>query len=82
MDPFSRLEALIEAGCADAVEQARSLLNSLIGESRGAAAAADEFLIEMMTLVFLVETGREAFQNSARRLARLRLGRVKILIAG
>jgi hypothetical protein len=59
LDCFTRLEALIDTGSAD---------------------ATDEFLIELMTLAFLVEAGLEAFHNPARRLARLRLSRLKLLL--
>ncbi|PBC04284.1 hypothetical protein [Mesorhizobium sp. WSM3860] len=81
MDPFNRLDALIETGGADAVEQARALLSSLAGGTEIGEQAVDEFLIEMMTLSFLVESDREALQASARRLARLRLSRLKVLFA-
>jgi hypothetical protein len=81
MDCFTRLEALIDAGSADAVQEARALLKHLAAGSRAAFDAADEFLIELMTLAFLVEAGLEAFHNPARRLARLRLSRLKLLLA-
>ncbi|RVD56143.1 hypothetical protein EN828_23760 [Mesorhizobium sp. M2D.F.Ca.ET.185.01.1.1] len=80
MDCFTRLEALIDAGGADAAEEARTLLKHLATDSRAAFDAADEFLIELMTLAFLVEAGLEAFHNPARRLARLRLSRLKLLL--
>ena len=80
MDCFTRLEALIDAGSADAAEEARALLRHLAAGSRAAFDAADEFLIELMTLAFLVEAGLEAFHNPARRLARLRLSRLKLLL--
>lgn len=75
MDCFTRLEALIDAGSADAAEEARALLRHLATGSRAAFDAADEFLIELMTLAFLMEAGLEA-----RRLARLRLSRLKLLL--
>ncbi|MDX8448297.1 hypothetical protein [Mesorhizobium captivum] len=80
MDPFSRLETLIETGGADAVDQARTLLSSLAGSSKLADDAVDEFLIEMMTLAFLAESGRDPLQTAARRMARLRLSRLKIFV--
>ncbi|MBN9235851.1 hypothetical protein QV13_07605 [Mesorhizobium hungaricum] len=79
MDCFDKLEALIESGSADAVEQARALLCQVTANSKAAARAVDEFLIDLMTLVFLVESGRDALQNSARRLARARLSKLKLL---
>ncbi|AZO16058.1 hypothetical protein EOA27_00515 [Mesorhizobium sp. M2A.F.Ca.ET.037.01.1.1] len=80
MDPFNRLEALIETGGVDAVDQARALLNSFAGSTEIGTQAVDEFLIDMMTLSFLAESGRESLQISVRRLARLRLSRVKLLL--
>lgn len=80
MDCFTRLEALIDAGSADAVQEARALLRHLAAGSRAAFEAADEFLIELMTLAFLVEAGLEVFHHPARRLARLRLSRLKLLL--
>lgn len=79
MDPFSRLEALIETGGADAVDQARTLLSSVAG-SKLDPHAVDEFLIEMMTLAFLAEGGLASLQTAARRMARLRLSRLKIFV--
>ncbi|RTM09340.1 MAG: hypothetical protein EKK31_06335 [Hyphomicrobiales bacterium] len=80
MDCFTRLEALIDAGSADAAEEARALLRHLAAGSRAAFDAADELLIELMTLAFLVEAGLKAFHDPARRLARLRLSRLKLLL--
>lgn len=81
MDCFKKIEALIEAGGADAVEEARELLSLVRASSQATSEAVDEFLIELMTLAFLVEAGREAFQASARRLARARLSKIRLLAA-
>ena len=80
MDPLIGLEALIESGGVDAVDQARALLNSIAGRPKIVAYAIDEFLIEMMTLAFLADSGRETLQTSARRMARYRLHRLKLLL--
>ncbi|WP_245432988.1 hypothetical protein [Mesorhizobium sp. WSM3866] len=56
------------------------MLNSK-AKSQVLAEAIDEFLLDMMTLDFLLEAEREAFQNSARRLAHGRLTMVKLLSA-
>jgi len=80
LDCFKRIEALIDAGGAGAVEEARMLLSQFKSGSNAASEAVDDFLIELMTLVFLVDAGREAFQNSARRLAYMRLSKVKLLL--
>ncbi|RUT94282.1 hypothetical protein EOD23_34010 [Mesorhizobium sp. USDA-HM6] len=79
LDCFKKLEDLIDAGGADAVEEARALLSQFKGKSQALADAVDAFLIEMMTLAFLLETDRDAFQNAARRLAHMRLTMVKLL---
>ena len=80
MDCFDKLEALIESGGVDAVERARVLLGQITVESKAAAQAVDELLIDLMTLSFLVEGGREALQISARRLARARLSKLRLLL--
>lgn len=79
MDCFDKLDALIESGGVDAVEQARPLLGQITVESKAVARAIDEFLIDLMTLVYLIESDREALQNSARRLARARLSKLRLL---
>ena len=79
MDCFDKLEALIESGGVDVVERARVWLGQITVESKAAAEAVDELLIELMTLAFLVESGREALQISARRLARARLSKLRVL---
>ncbi|WP_245525851.1 hypothetical protein [Mesorhizobium sp. M00.F.Ca.ET.216.01.1.1] len=77
MDCFQKIEALIEVGGTDAVEEARKMLSSFKG-SQATTQAIEDFLIDLMTLVFLVETGRDAFQNAARHLARKRLSKIKL----
>ncbi|MBZ9885947.1 hypothetical protein LB535_26765 [Mesorhizobium sp. CA10] len=79
MDCFSKLEGLIDAGGANLVAESRALLAQIKGKSHDLAAAVDEFLLDMMTLEFLLEAEREAFHSSARRLARMRLTMVKLL---
>jgi hypothetical protein len=79
LDCFKKLEALIDAGGANLVAESRTLLAQFKGTSQELAGAVDEFLLDMMTLEFLLEAEREAFHNSARRLARMRLTMVKLL---
>ncbi|MDG4895541.1 hypothetical protein P9272_18385 [Mesorhizobium sp. WSM4976] len=79
MDCFSKLEQLIDAGGANLVAEARALLGQIKGKSHELAQAVDEFLLDLMTLEFLIEAEREAFHSSARRLARMRLTRVRLL---
>ncbi|MBN9217700.1 MAG: hypothetical protein J0I79_07085 [Mesorhizobium sp.] len=81
MDSVDRLEALIAEGGPDAAAQARALLEGVKSASRLGFDAVEEFLIELMTLAFAVEAGLEGFQDSARRLARMRLYRLKLLLA-
>jgi len=81
LDSVDRLEALIEEGGPDAAAQARALLKDVNSASRLGFEAVEEFLIELMTLAFAVEAGLEGFQDSARRQARMRLYRLKLLLA-
>lgn len=78
LDCFKKLEALIDAGGSEAVAEARMLLAQFEGKSQALAGAIDEFLVDLMTLVFLLETERHAFHSSARRLARMRLTMVRL----
>lgn len=80
MEFIDRLDALIETAGADAIAEARTLLRQLDGRSRAAVETADELLIDLMTVGFLVEADLDAFQHSARRLARVRLSRLKLLL--
>ncbi|RWE83147.1 MAG: hypothetical protein EOS63_05525 [Mesorhizobium sp.] len=81
MDCFTKLEVLIDASSANLVGEARELLAHTKGKSHELAVAVDEFLLDMMTLEFLLEAEREAFHGAARRLARMRLTMVKLLSA-
>lgn len=81
MEFINRLEALIEVGGADAASEARDLLREVTGCSRAAVETGDALLVDLMTLGFLVEAGFDTFQNSARRLARSRLARLKLLLS-
>ena len=81
MEFITRLEALVEAGGENAVAEARALLEHANGHSRTIGEAVDDFLIDLMTVSFLVEAGLEAFQRPARRLARARLSRLRLLLA-
>jgi ribose 1,5-bisphosphokinase PhnN len=78
LDCFSKLEQLIDAGSANLVAESRALLTQIQGKSHELAQAVDEFLLDIMTLEFLLEAEREAFHSPARRLARMRLTMVKL----
>lgn len=81
MDCFGRIEALIDAAGPDALDNARGLLDQFKGKSETIAQAIDDFLLDLMTLVFVVETTRERFHNPARRLARMRLTKIRLLLS-
>jgi hypothetical protein len=81
LDYLDRIEALINAGGENTVEEVRTLLNQFKNKSQRVAVAIDELLLELMTLTFLVAACREAFQHSARRLVHMRLSKLKLLLA-
>lgn len=80
MDIFQKLEALIGSAGVDDVEQANALLHRLKGKSQTLAAAIDEFMLDFMTLVFVVETSEEGFEEPIRQLARTRLSKLRQLV--
>ncbi|ESX62702.1 hypothetical protein X759_34535 [Mesorhizobium sp. LSHC420B00] len=47
------------------------------GESGTTAQAIDDFLLDLMTLVVVVENTRKRLYNPARQLARVRLTRIR-----
>ncbi|RWG22554.1 MAG: hypothetical protein EOQ55_03210 [Mesorhizobium sp.] len=78
---LQRIETLIDEASVDAIDKARVLLDQFDGRSETLAQAIDDFLLDLMTLVFVVETTRERFHNPARRLARMRLTKISLLLA-
>lgn len=80
MDCFKRVEGLIDATSVEANDNARVLLDQFRGKSETIAQAIDDFLLDFMTLLFVVEATRERFDNPARRLARTRLSRIRLLL--
>ncbi|BAB49099.1 msr1816 [Mesorhizobium japonicum MAFF 303099] len=80
LDCFQRLEALIDSAGAGDVEEANALLRRFKGKSQAVDTAMDEFMLDFMTLVFVVETGEEGFEKPLRRLARTRLAILKHLV--
>ncbi|ANT54487.1 MULTISPECIES: hypothetical protein [Mesorhizobium] len=87
MDCFKKIEGLIDAAGADAdtagadaIDDARDLLGQFKDKSETIAHAIDDFLLDLMTLLFVVEATRERFHNPARRLARTRLSRIRLLL--
>ncbi|MER9598277.1 hypothetical protein [Mesorhizobium sp. M0244] len=71
---------MIEATSVEAIDKARVLLDQFKGNSETIAQAIDDFLLDFMTLLFVVEATRERFHNPARRLARIRLSRIRLLL--
>lgn len=80
MDCFKRVERLIDATSVDAIDNARVLLDQFKGKSETIAQAIDDFLLDLMTLLFVVEATRERFHIPARRLPRIRLSRIRLLL--
>ncbi|MCV3210012.1 hypothetical protein OHD62_19405 [Mesorhizobium sp. YC-39] len=80
MDTFTRIDTLIEMNSRDGVDEAKSLLSRFKGKSEALSNAIDEFLLDFITLVFLIESGEEGFQTSIRKLARTRLSKIKLLV--
>ncbi|RNJ47329.1 hypothetical protein B5V01_24655 [Mesorhizobium erdmanii] len=80
LDCFQRLEALIDSAGAGDVEEANALLRRFKGKSQAVDTAMEEFMLDFMTLVFVVETGEEGFEKPLRRLARTRLAILKHLV--
>ncbi|RWE03109.1 hypothetical protein [Mesorhizobium sp.] len=80
MKNLEAVEALIGAANADSIEQARKLL-ARFRTSESLASAIDEFLLDFITLVFVVENKQESFENSLRKLAQLKLERIRRLMA-
>ncbi|MER8501711.1 hypothetical protein NKJ50_29470 [Mesorhizobium sp. M0115] len=82
MDCFKTIEGLIDAASADAIDKARVLLDQFKGKSETIAQAIDDFLLDLMTFLFVVEATHERFHNPARRLARIRMSRIRLLLTG
>jgi hypothetical protein len=45
------------------------------------SSAIDEFLLELVTLVFVIEHGEQGYEKSSRRLALLKLEKIKRLVS-
>ncbi|MER8402504.1 hypothetical protein [Mesorhizobium sp. M1348] len=71
---------MTDATSVEAIDNARVLLHQFKGKSETIAQAIDHFLLDFMTLLFVVEATRERFHNPARRLARIRLSRIRLLL--
>lgn len=80
MNNLEAVEGLIGRADADCVEQARTLL-AHFRTSESLSSAIDEFLLDFVTLVFVVENKEEASVTSLRKLTQLKLERIKRLLA-
>ncbi|WP_245278978.1 hypothetical protein [Mesorhizobium loti] len=80
LDLFQKLEALIDSAGIDDVEQATALLRRFKGKSQPLTTAIDEFMLDFMTLVFVVETGEDEFEKPMRKLACTRLSNIRQLV--
>ncbi|MFD2052861.1 hypothetical protein ACFSQT_06975 [Mesorhizobium calcicola] len=78
MDSFQRLEVLIDS--AGDGEEANTLLRRFKGRSQTVTAAVEEFMLDFMTLVFVIEAGEDDFEKPIRKLARSRLSNLKQLV--
>ncbi|TPK89060.1 hypothetical protein FJ934_25615 [Mesorhizobium sp. B2-4-12] len=80
MDCFQKLEALVDGADAGGIEEADALLHRFKGRSEKTTRAIDEFMLDLKTLVFVVEAGEEGFQKPVRKLARAKLAKLKQLV--
>ncbi|MDX8522044.1 hypothetical protein [Mesorhizobium dulcispinae] len=77
MEIFERLEALIDAPGAETVNEARSMLRQF--ESVVTADAIHQFLLDLMTLVFVVDAAPQNYHAPVRKLVQVRLAMLKML---
>ncbi|TPK79957.1 hypothetical protein FJ936_29170 [Mesorhizobium sp. B2-4-13] len=71
MEIFEGIEALIDVPNAAAVEHARELLARLRERSGAATDTIDQFLLDLMTLNFVVESCHPQFHAPVRKMARI-----------
>ncbi|OHV62929.1 hypothetical protein LCM4576_31415 [Mesorhizobium sp. LCM 4576] len=77
MEIFENLEALIDAPGAETVNEARSMLRQF--ESVVTADAIHQFLLDLMTLVFVVDAAPQNYHPPVRKLVKVRLAMLKML---
>ncbi|MER9203862.1 hypothetical protein NKH74_32815 [Mesorhizobium sp. M0933] len=56
------------------------MLDQFKGESGTTAQAIDDFLLDLMTLVVVLENTRKRLYNLAKQLARVRLTRISLVL--
>ncbi|WP_158614545.1 MULTISPECIES: hypothetical protein [Mesorhizobium] len=80
MQIFDRIDSLIDAeDFGPAIEETRALLLQLEQRSDALTHAIDDFLLDLMTLAFIVECYGRGFELLVRTLARRRLAKVRLL---
>lgn len=79
MDVFQQIEALIEGRTADGTSRARETL-ARFGTSEESRTAIDEFLLDMMTLEFVVAAGGSKSENALRELAQWKFEKVRRIV--
>ncbi|MEI9412282.1 hypothetical protein [Mesorhizobium salmacidum] len=77
LEIFERLEGLIDAPKGETVNDARAMLHQF--ESAMTADAIHQFLLDLMTLVFVAESADHNFLASVRKLAKIRLAVLKMV---
>ncbi|MER9362867.1 hypothetical protein [Mesorhizobium sp. M0500] len=83
MQIFDRINSLIDADdCHAAIKDARALLLQFEQKSDALTHAIDDFLLDLMTLAFIVECYGRGFELLARTLARRRLAKIRLLSGG
>ncbi|MER8395103.1 hypothetical protein NKH10_24910 [Mesorhizobium sp. M1340] len=83
MQIFDRIDSLIDAeDCRAAIEEARALLLRFEQRSDALTDAIDDFLLDLITLAFIVEGYGRGFELLARTLARRRWRRFEFCREG
>ncbi|TPI21023.1 MULTISPECIES: hypothetical protein [unclassified Mesorhizobium] len=80
MNFFQEIEALVSAAQADSAERARALL-ARFRTSQDRTTAIDEFMLDFVTLVFVIDHGEAGYEKSLRKLTLLKLEKIKRLVS-
>lgn len=81
LDDFQRLESLLDSAGIEDVKAASALTRGLKGRSEPVRLAVDEFMLDFLTLVFVIESGENAFEQPVREMARTRLSDLRQLMS-
>ena len=77
LEVFQRVGAFIDMPEPADIDEAKALL-ARFRKSPAAIEAVDDFMLDFMTLVFVVEAGEQEFENPVRKLTRLKLERLRL----